>query len=75
MRKTGTNSEGDEMREYTNQPEERLQLFDENSVRTTLEAVIEDLLPKCITNEWFLDSVYFANMIDKIISEVEKDII
>lgn len=52
------------MRDYPNsiQVEHNLQ---ENIV----EVLMEDL-PECPLNEWFLESVYFANMVDRIMDRL-----
>ena len=57
------------MRRYTEQPTEII--IGVGDVKAAIKEVIEEELPECSVNEWFVDSVHFANMIDKIIDKIQ----
>ena len=55
------------MKEYPNQPESTTGM---NQMKDIIKEVLEEDLPDCNTNEWFIESVHFANMLDKIMEEI-----
>lgn len=54
------------MKEYPEQWREA----DIDKLRDIIQGVLEDELPECGTNRWFVHSIYFANMLDKIMQEI-----
>lgn len=57
------------MKEYAEQPQV-LSSCSEADLKSIIQSVLEEDLPDCVTNRWFVDSVNFANMIDKIVEKV-----
>jgi len=66
------------MTEYPDQPGEcepaESDTMTMDELRTVLDAFIRDALPVCSTNDWFIDSVYFANMLDKIVDIIWENV-
>jgi len=60
------------MREYPDSPK-KIEVYDRNNTQKLLEEIIEEDLPECFLNEWFIESVYFANMIDKILIRLKDE--
>ena len=42
----------------------------EHNLQENIEEVLMEDLPECPLNEWFLESVYFANMVDRIMDRL-----
>ena len=59
------------MKLYPNQPETHK--GDSNFAKDTIMEILAEELPDCVTNDWFLESAYCANMIDKIVRELQND--
>ena len=57
------------MRVYGEQPAEGKK---ESTVLDILEEVIKDELPSCPVNAWFIDSLHFYNMLDKIVERLKE---
>ena len=54
---------------YTDQPKEPPEVeIDESHITD----IIKDSLPECRINEWFLESIYFANMVDEIVISIRE---
>ena len=51
------------MKVYPNQPSEFIEV---DEAFEEVKRILEDDLPDCNVNSWFIQSLYFANMIDKI---------
>jgi len=60
------------MRQYPGQPNETT-VFDTQYLKDTLSEIISDSLPDCAANDWFIESVNFPNMIDKIVVELQRE--
>lgn len=45
-------------------------IVDRDYVRDVISGVLQDNIPEHPVNEWFIDSVHFANMVDKIVEEI-----
>ena len=58
------------MRTYLNQPEDDTPVASGEDIKNIIMAVLDEDLPDCSTNEWFLESVNFANMVDKIMERI-----
>jgi len=58
------------MKLYPDQPKEALQA---KEIKGIIEEIIEEELPICPVNEWFVDSVGFANMVDKLVEKIRTD--
>lgn len=41
-----------------------------DKIRTIIQVELEDKLPDCATNDWFIKSVYFANTLDSIMQTI-----
>jgi len=59
------------MRQYPDQPDE-IAGIDVGYLKDTLSEIISESLPDCATNDWFIESVNFPNMIDKIVEEIQR---
>jgi len=57
------------MKEYPNQPES-MKTKDMAGIQLIIKKVLEEDLPDCRANQWFIESVHFANMLDKIMEEI-----
>lgn len=55
------------MKTYPDQPEVVAHM---DEVRKIVEEVLDEDLPECAVNEWFVETVYCANMLDKIIERL-----
>ncbi len=62
------------MRQYTDQPKEDPVTEDNiNYIIATISSILTEELPDCDINDWFLRSVHFANMMDKIKEDIQDD--
>ena len=59
------------MKLYPDQPETLKDNPD--YARSTIMEILAEELPDCVTNDWFLESTYCANMIDKIVRQLQND--
>lgn len=55
------------MKVYLDQPTEG---GVEADIKKQIEDSLKENLPDCLANEWFIESVHFANMIDTIMEEI-----
>ena len=62
------------MRTYPDRPNETTTGKDMDEIKGIIERTLDDKLPDCPVNRWFLGSVYYANMIDEIISEIWEEV-
>lgn len=62
------------MKEYSGQPENIKKPLTMEYIKKTIGEVLKEDLPDCEVNEWFIESVHFANMIDEITREIEEKI-
>uniref|UniRef100_A0A6M3LC90 Uncharacterized protein n=1 Tax=viral metagenome TaxID=1070528 RepID=A0A6M3LC90_9ZZZZ len=60
------------MRKYPKQPDNLG--VDMDKVKGIIEDIIEDDLPDSPVNQWFLDSVNFANMVDRIMARMWENV-
>jgi len=60
------------MRAYAEQPREQLEDDKPNmdGIRKIINEGLMENLPDCSINNWFLESVYYANMLDNIIQTI-----
>ena len=58
------------MRTYLNQPEDDTPVASGEGIKNIIMEVLGEDLPDCSANEWFLESVNFANMVDKIMERM-----
>lgn len=61
------------MKYYENAPGEGVINPDPKEVKDALMEELKEELPESEVNEWFIDSIHFANMIDKIVRRMWKD--
>lgn len=59
------------MKDYPDQPTKNIE--DVRQIVDIIKEVLDDDLPDCATNDWFLESVYYANMVDKIASRIWEE--
>ena len=52
------------MKTYPEQPPQ------DSSTRENIEEILIEDLPDCSTNEWFIQSIHFANMVDRIVNRL-----
>jgi len=57
------------MRVYQNQPDDYGRISIPDFTRYIIDFLKQEL-PDCIINEWFIGSVDFANMVDKLVDEL-----
>ena len=57
------------MRVYQNQPDDYGRISIPDFTRYIVDFLKQEL-PDCIINEWFIGSVDFANMVDKLVDEL-----
>ena len=57
------------MRIYQNQPDDYGRISSPDFTRYIVDFLKQEL-PDCIINEWFIGSVDFANMVDKLVDEL-----
>ena len=65
------------MRYYPDQPEESKESKESErmgEMKKIVEKVLQDELPDCTTNEWFMGSPNFANMVDKIMERYWNEV-
>ena len=67
------------MKEYPDQPEEQEPIESNdnssmNKMRKIIKEILEEELPTCSTNDWFLESIYFDAMLDKMMGEVWENV-
>jgi len=60
------------MRVYQDQPDDYGRISIPDFTRYIVDFLKEEL-PDCITNEWFIESIYFANMVDKLVEELTRE--
>ena len=58
------------MKEYMDQPKEGKTVEESVNIIRWIEDSLKEDLPECPTNEWFIESIHFANMVDKIMKEL-----
>jgi len=59
------------MRVYDKQPtEEPEKSLDEKLIQSIIREILSQELPSCEVNKWFIETVHFANMTDKITREI-----
>ena len=58
------------MKVYDGQPEEGE--IDNWILKRRIAELLEEQLPDCRENEWFLKSIYFSNLMDKIEELIDK---
>ena len=61
------------MTEYSDQPKETRELLEDELayIRRRIGETIAEQLPECAINKWFIGSIYFANMLDSILGNIE----
>ena len=57
------------MRVYQNQPDDYGRISIPDFTRYIVDFLKQEL-PDCIINEWFIGSVDFVNMVDKLVDEL-----
>ena len=60
------------MRVYPDQPDDYGRISIPDFTRYIVDFLKEEL-PDCIINEWFIESIYFANMVDKLVEELTRE--
>ncbi len=59
------------MQTYTDQPSEKLvDNIRLEKIKDVIQEVLEEELPECDINAWFIDSVHFANMLDRAMEKI-----
>jgi len=63
------------MRIYNEQPQSLRQLTNSDiaAINKMIRCRLEDALPECATNEWFIGSIYFAGMVDDIVEDIVEE--
>ncbi len=46
---------------------------DPGDISESIKALLKDKLPDCPTNDWFIKSVHFANLMDSICRLIDKE--
>lgn len=66
------------MKEYSDQPEEQEPEESDTKTMDMMKVIISTVLledlPACSTNAWFIDSVDFANMLDRMMKECWENV-
>ena len=67
------------MRNYPDQPAEVLEgegryLASMDEIRSIIQATLQNDLPECETNEWFMASVNFPNMLDRMMQDIWNNV-
>ena len=62
------------MRIYSDLKQEDEKEKDMDEMKEIMLDILEDELPECTTNERFIESVHFANMVDKIMTRIWAEV-
>jgi hypothetical protein len=63
------------MMKYPNQPTGKIVAdVDLGQITRIISAVLEDRLPDCETNKWFIQTVHYPNMIGEIIRAIREEL-